>query len=222
MYLPRRRVEEYAKGRTIYDAEQPSTSLYIVILGRVKVASSTGDGCETVSRLVRADGLFGESCLVGGSNCQETATTLDGVALMSWSREEIEQQIECEPRLGLALSQYMVRECLELQDRIESVATHSTPHRVTLALLQLAADLGTEMPEGFTRVASLTHQTIAEFVGTSREMVTCQMNHLRRSGMIGYSRKHIDVYVREMRESLKQQRINIRCGAEGIGRPVGG
>lgn len=101
------------------------------------------------------------------------------------------------------------------------MATHSTPNRVTLALLQLAADLGSAMPEGMTRLASLTHQTIAEFVGTSRELVTCQMNHLRRLGLIRYSRKHIDVDVPAMRQNLNQQGVAVRC-AGGIAQRAGG
>jgi CRP-like cAMP-binding protein len=222
MYLPRKRIEEYAKGRAIYDMDHPSTGLYVISLGRVKIANTAGDGCETVGRIVQAEGIFGESCLIGCSDRNETAIALDNVTLMTWSCGEIEQQVEREPRLGIALSQYLVRQCLELQDRLESMATQSTPNRIALVLLQLAADLGTTMPEGATRVASLTHQTIAEFVGTSREMVTWQMNRLRRLGLIGYSRKHIDVYVPAMRENLRQQGISIRRGPEGIARRAGG
>ncbi len=221
MYLPRRPIEEHAKDSIIYDSERPPHSLYVLILGRVKVSNAADDGCETVGRIVRAEGIFGESCLVGTSNGNETATALDKIALMSWRREEIEQQVEREPRLGMALFQYLVGQCLELQDRIEDMAVHAVPDRVTLALLQLAMDLGTATPEGATRVKSLTHHTIAEFVGTSRELVTWQMNRLRRLGLIQYSRKHIDVYVPVMREHLKQQGISMRR-VEGIAQRVGG
>jgi CRP-like cAMP-binding protein len=215
-YLPRKPVQEYAKGRVIYDAQHPPSDLYVVILGRVKISNVADDGGQTIGRIVRAEGLFGESCLVGPLNRNESASALDNVTLMSWSRAEIEQQVEREPRLGIALSQYLVRECLELQDRIESMAVHKTPERVMLALLQLATDLGTPAPDGATRVASLTHHTIAEFVGTSREIVTFQMNRLRRSGLIRYSRKFIDVYTGAMRESLKQQGASIPRGTEEI------
>jgi CRP-like cAMP-binding protein len=133
----------------------------------------------------------------------EAAVVLDNATLMSWSRHEIEQQVEREPRLGIALAQYLVRECVELQDRIESMAVNKTPERVMLALLQLAADLGSPLPDGSLRVASLTHHTIAEFVGTSREIVTFQMNRLRRSGLLRYSRKHIDVHAEALRETLR-------------------
>ena len=65
-------------------------------------------------------------------------------------------------------------------------------------------------------MASLTHNTIAEFVGTSREIVTFQMNRLRRLGLVRYSRKHIDVYALAMRENLREQGISIPRGAEEI------
>jgi CRP/FNR family transcriptional regulator len=220
-YLPRKPVQEYAKGRTIYDLDHPPTDLYVVILGRVKISNTAEDGCQTVGRIVRAEGLFGESCLVGPLNRNEAASALDNVTLMSWTRAEIELQIEREPRLGIALSQYLVRQCLELQDRIESMAVHKTPERVMLALLQLAADLGNAMPDGSTRVASLTHHTIAEFVGTSREIVTFQMNRLRRMGLIRYSRKFIDIYTAAMRENLKQQGMSIPRGGEEVAQRAG-
>src|ERR1700678_4054840 len=221
MYLPGKAVQEFAKGRIIYDAQRPATDLYVVILGRVKIATTADDGGQTVGRIVRTEGLFGESSLIGPLARSESAVVLDNATLMSWSRNEIEQQVEREPRLGIALSQYLVRECLELQDRIESMAVHKTPERVMLALLQLAADLGSPMPDGSLRVASLTHHTIAEFVGTSREIVTFQMNRLRRSGLVRYSRKHIDVYSQQMRESLRQQGMSIPHGAEAAAQLVG-
>jgi CRP/FNR family cyclic AMP-dependent transcriptional regulator len=218
-FLPRKRVQYFAKGRLIYGVENSARDLYVVILGRVKVSTTADDGVQTVSRMVHAEGFFGEPCLVAPAARRESATALDDVTLMSWSREEVELQIEREPQLGIALSQYLVRECLELQDRIESVASRKTPERVMLALLQLAADLGAPTPEGATRIASLTHQTIAEFVGTSREIVTFQMNRLRRLGLCRYSRKFIDVYAPAMRESLNRHRMSIPRGAEHVERP---
>src|SRR5581483_11507510 len=160
-YLPRKPVQEFAKGRVIYDEHQPNNSLYVVIAGRVKIKSISDDGGQTVGRIVVAEGVFGEYVLVGVSPSSETATALDNATVMGWTRGEIEQYIEREGRLGLALSQYLVRQCIELQDRIESMASYKTPERVMLALIQLAENLGVLMPDGSMRVAALTHHTIA-------------------------------------------------------------
>jgi CRP/FNR family cyclic AMP-dependent transcriptional regulator len=221
-YLLRKPVQEYAKNSIIYDVQHPATDLYLVVLGCVKIGTTANDGGQTVGRIVRGEGLFGESSLIGPVNHTESAIALDTVTLMSWSRNEIEQQVEREPRLGITLAQYLVRQCLDLQDRIESMAFRKTPERVMLALLQLAADLGAPLPDGSLRVASLTHQTIAEFVGTSREIVTSQMNRLRRMGLVRYSRKHIDVSAQALCENLRQQGINVPYGAKNAAQTVGG
>src|SRR5436305_13806994 len=141
-YLPRKPVQEFAKRRVIYDPQQPSDHLYVVILGRVKISNLADDGSQMAARIVAAEGLFGESALIGGQHRSEVAVALDNVSLMSWTVGEIEAQIEREPRLGLALAQYMVRQCLALQDRIESMAIYKTPERVMLALVQLCDSLG--------------------------------------------------------------------------------
>lgn len=206
-YLPRKPVLEFARGKVIYDQQQPNGNLYVVILGRVKIATTGEDGGQTVGRIVCSEGLFGESCLVGGTPRSESAVALDSVNLMAWSRAEIEQHIEREARLGIALSQYLVRQCIELQDRIESMAVHKTPERVMLALVQLADDLGSPSADGSVRLASLTHHTIAEYVGTSREIVTFQMNRLRRMGLLRYTRKFIDIYPQAIMETLRQEGI---------------
>lgn len=208
-YLPRKPVQEYGKGRVIYGPQQPTDCLYVVILGRVKIATTGDDGCQTISRIICSEGLFGESALIQPGRRTESAIALDSASLMAWSAAEVEQHIDREPRLGVALAQYLVEQCLELQDRIESMAVYKTPERVMLALVQLAGALGTPTAEGATRVASLTHQTIAEFVGTSREIVTFQMNRLRRLGLLRYSRRFIDIYPQAMREALHQQGVSV-------------
>ncbi|HUB34441.1 MAG TPA: Crp/Fnr family transcriptional regulator [Bryobacteraceae bacterium] len=208
-YLPRKPVQEFAKRRVIYDPQQPSDHLYVVILGRVKITNTSEDGGQMVARIVSAEGLFGEAALIGGARRTECAVALDNVTLMSWTAAEIETQIEREPRLGLALSQHLVRQCIELQDRIESMAVYKTPERVMLALMQLADSLGTSMADGAVRVGSLTHHTIAEYVGTSREIVTFQLNRLRRLGLLRYSRKHLDIYTRPMQDMLREQGIGV-------------
>jgi hypothetical protein len=65
------------------------------------------------------------------------------------------------------------------------------------------------MPDGAVRVPSLTHHTISEYVGTSREIVTFQMNRLRRLGMLRYSRKFIDVYVQAIEDELRQHAVTL-------------
>jgi CRP/FNR family transcriptional regulator, cyclic AMP receptor protein len=206
-YLPRRPLVEYPKGQVLYSGT--SDSLYLVAAGRVKVATVAVDGCEAIVRIVPPEGLFGESCLVDHEGT-ERAVALDKVQLMAWKRSEIEQQVEKQPRLGLALMEELIMNCLDMEERMQAMANCKTPERVMLSLIQLARRLGALQPDGAMRMAALTHHTVAQHVGTSREIVSSQMSRLRRLGLIVYSRRHIDVYCEAIEETLRGQGLVFR------------
>jgi CRP-like cAMP-binding protein len=208
IYLPWKPIKEIGKNRVVYSPENPTDCIYLIVGGRVKVTTTAPEGYETVARILCTEDLFGGAVLVGGHS-SETAVVLDAALLMSWTRDEIETQIEREPRLGLALAQYFVRQCIALQERIEAVALRKTPERILLAFVQLADLLGTPQPDGAIRIDSLTHQTIADYVGTSREIVTFQMNRIRQLGLIRYNRRYIDVYSRAVAEALRENSIDL-------------
>jgi CRP/FNR family transcriptional regulator, cyclic AMP receptor protein len=195
VYLPRKGVIEYRRGQIIYDEQRPSIGLYLIVKGRVKVSITMEDGSQTVTGVYCADEFFGEAAMLGQPQRQERATTLENTTLMSWTTDEIEDQIERQPKLGMALIQNLVDRCLDFEARLQSMALDKTPQRVALCLLSFARRLGTPGVDGSVRIPPFTHQLLSEYVGTSREIVTFQMNHLRQLGLLRYSRKAIEIFV---------------------------
>jgi CRP-like cAMP-binding protein len=126
---------------------------------------------------------------------------------MSWGAAEIEDQVQRQPRLGLALMQMLVKRTLDYEQRIQSFALDRTPERLINALLHFASRLGIQSDDGLVRIPPLTHQLISEYVGTSREIVTFQLSHLRQDGLLRYSRQGIDVYVDALRNRLKDRNL---------------
>ena len=71
-----------------------------------------------------------------------------------------------------------------------------------LSLLQLANASGAPLAGGWTRIPPLPHRTIAEYPGTSREIVTHEMNLMRQQGLLRYSRAYIEIHMDAVREAL--------------------
>jgi len=200
--LPKSSAREFSRGSVIYPPHRPQANLYLVMAGRVKVSTTPSEG-ETVCRLVFKGGLFGEPALIRAPNRSDTAVALEAVRLMSWTASEIDEQVDLNPRLGLVLCQYLVKQCLDLTDRMQSLVRYDTPKRLMLVLIEIARSAGVEMPDGATRVEPLTHQILSECVGTSREVVTFQLNRLRSLGFIRYSRQYMDVSVPQLEAALR-------------------
>jgi CRP/FNR family transcriptional regulator len=202
MYLPRKGVTGYRKGQVIFAEHQPPMGLQLVVQGRVKVSIPLENGTQTVVNIFTTDDFFGERSLLGTQPGFERATALDNVTLMSWTSLEIEEQVVRQPGLGVALLQMLVRRGLDYEDRLQFFALHNAAERVAVSLLRFAARLGARDEDGSIRIAPLTHQVISEYVGTSREIVTSQMNFLRQKGYLRYSRKGIQVYEDALRDHL--------------------
>jgi len=203
MYLPRKGVNDYRRGQIIFDENQPSRGLHLVVQGRVKVTIPLDDGSQTVVDIYTTDDFFGESSLLGGGPAVERALALDNVTLMSWTNAEIEDQVERQPRLGIALLQMLVKRGVDFEERLQSFALDKTPERVVRSLLRFADRLGSTSEDGSVKIPALTHQVISEYVGTSREIVTFQMNYLRQQGFLRYSRKGIQIYTENLRDHLR-------------------
>ena len=191
VYLPHKSVVEYRRGQVIYDESQASNGVYLVVRGRVKTSVPMDDGSQTVIEIFAAEDFFGESGLLELKQRGESAVALENTALMFWSTAEIEEQVERQPKLGLALIQTLVERCLDFEERLQSFALDKTPERIMRALLRFATRFGARAEDGSVRIPPMTHQLISEYVGTSREIVTFQMNRLRLEGLIRYSRKEI-------------------------------
>jgi CRP-like cAMP-binding protein len=75
--------------------------------------------------------------------------------------------------------------------RIESFASEKAEQRLARTLLYLAERLGRKSEDGRIQIMSLTHELLAQYVGTTRELVTLNMIQFRRHGYLTYSRREI-------------------------------
>jgi CRP/FNR family cyclic AMP-dependent transcriptional regulator len=106
-FLPCSSIAEFRKGQLIYNQDQPSTSIYLVIEGKVKVSRMGDDGRQVVVDIYQPDEFFGESALLNLPHRSEQAAALDRTRLMAWSAAEIEDMVEKRPRLAVALLQIL-------------------------------------------------------------------------------------------------------------------
>ena len=203
-HLPCSSIFEYKKGQMIYNQDQPPTSIYLVIAGKVKVSRLAEDGHQVVVDIYQTDEFFGESALLNLAHRAEQATALENSKLMAWTGAEIEDIITKRPRLAVALLQIQVQRTLEFGLRIESFSVDNIARRLARSLIRFSERLGAPEEDGAMRMAPFTHELLSQYVGTSREIVTHYMNQFRRQGYLRYSRKGIVLYRDAFKEWLRE------------------
>jgi len=203
-HLPCSSIVEYRKGQMIYNQDQPSTSIYLVIDGKVKVSRLADDGHQVVVDIYQADDFFGESALLNLPHRSEQATAMEDTKVMAWSNTEIEDIIMKRPRLAVALLQILVQRTIDFTHRIESFSVDNISHRLARTLIRFSERMGMADEDGTVRMIPFTHEMLSQYVGTSREIVTHYMNQFRKQGYLRYSRKGIVLYHDAFQEWLRQ------------------
>jgi CRP/FNR family cyclic AMP-dependent transcriptional regulator len=203
-HLPCSSILQYRKSQVIYDQDQPSTSIYLVIEGKVKVCRLAGDGHQVVVDIYQTDEFFGESAFLSSAKRDEQAIAIEGTKVMAWTTSEIEDLVTRRPRLAIALLQILVQRSIEFGHRIESFSVDNIARRLARTLIRFSERLGQVGEDGSVQMMPFTHELLSQYVGTSREIVTHYMNQFRRQGYLRYSRKGILLYRDALRDWLRQ------------------
>lgn len=202
-YLPCSTIVEFPKNQKIYSHEQPSTSIYLVIDGKVKICRMTDEGKQVVVDIYQPDEFFGEAAFVGTMERNELAVALEDVKLMMWTITEIEEIAMRRPKLAIALLQLLVQRSMDFGSRIESFSVDNIARRLARALIRFSERLGQPTEDGSVQMIPFTHELLSQYVGTSREIVTHYMNQFRRQGYLRYSRKGILLRRDSLRDWLR-------------------
>ena len=190
-HLPISTTMEYCKGQMIYGPDKFSKSIYLVVAGKVGISQIAEDGSEVLLEIVPPDELFGESAFLGVPRSSEQATAIEKASLMAWSVSDMEDLVTKRPRLAVALLQTLARHNAELTSRIESLSIDTIERRLARALLRFSERLGAPEEDGSVKMMPFTHEMLAQYIGTSREIVTHYMTRFRKQGYISYSRQGI-------------------------------
>jgi len=137
-HLPCSTILEYRKGQTIYSRDQPSTSIYLVIDGKVKVCRHADDGRQVVVDIYQPDEFFGESAFLGPAQRTELSMALENTKVMTWTTFEIEDIATRRPRLAIALLQLLVQRSMDFGTRIESFSVDNIARRLARALIRFS------------------------------------------------------------------------------------
>jgi CRP-like cAMP-binding protein len=189
--LPCSGVVHFQRGEDIFGYLDPPASLYLVIRGKVSITTLAADGSTVLLDIYGAGDFFGETALLGCTSQLQTAAAMDEVDVMRWSVTEIEDLVAHRPRLAIGLMQFLVGRTTHLAERLQSFCVDNISQRLARALMRFSDRFEEPTKRAGFHLPPLTHLLLAQYVGTSREVVTQHMNRLRALGLLRYTRGSI-------------------------------
>ena len=191
------RMSTVGPGRILHHPDEKSEMLFLLKSGRVQIYRISPDGKRFVISNIEPGMFFGEMALLGQAVHDSFAETLEESTLCGISRRDLEYLIGRFPTVGVRIMQTLADRLSEAESQLEDLALKSLTARLATLILRLSTDTN-------ARVMGLTHNDLAERVGTSRETATQALNELKNAGLIAIGRKRIDVLNRQALEDVAE------------------
>jgi CRP-like cAMP-binding protein len=180
-------ITSVSRNRVFYQPEDVSEVLFVVKEGRVQLYRISPEGKKLVIATLGPGTLFGEMALLGQQMHNAFAEALDDCLILVMSRADLERLILNKPAVGLRILESTGKRLRDAEKRLEDMAFKGIPARLASLLLRLAEERGSN------EITGLTHQDLAETIGTYRETATQVLNDMKASGLIEIGRKRIRI-----------------------------
>ena len=160
-----------AKGGILFKEGDEGEHVYVIVDGKLKLGTSSGDGRENLLSILGPGEMFGELSLFDPGPRTSTATAVTDAKLLSLSHEKLIPWLKGNPEVSLHLLARLAQRLRRTNEAVGDLVFSDVPGRVAKALIDLGDRFGKTTPEGLLVNHDLTQEELAQLVGASRETV---------------------------------------------------
>ena len=180
-------IERFAKNQKVFSQGDIADAVFFIQKGKVKITVLSEQGKEAVVGIFTAGQFFGETCLEGEELRASTGQALEECLITSITKAEMLATLAEERNFSALFIGHLLSRNRRIEDDLVDQLFNSSERRLARLLL-LLANFGEEhgkQPLGIT----LSQETLAEMIGTTRSRVSFFMNKFRKQGYIDYNGK---------------------------------
>jgi CRP-like cAMP-binding protein len=184
--LPSARTIEYPTNGTIFSQEDRCTDVHYIKMGVVKLMLVSRRGRSGILGFLGPGDFFGEGCLSGRASYLTSAIALVPTTVNVVKQKKMIEILGAEPAVCSRFINYLLARNHRIEEDLIDHLFNSCERRLARTLLLLA-----QYDKGSTEalvLSQITHDTLAEMVGSTRPRVSVFMNKFRKLGFIHYTR----------------------------------
>ncbi len=174
----------YPKGATLFVEGQKPRGVFILCNGRVKLSTSSADGKTLILRVPEKGEILGLAATVSGQPYQASAEVLEPAQANFIARNDFLEFLKTHGEAALRVAQQLSENYHIAINEMRTIGlSHSAAEKFARFLLEQATEGYKE--EGEVRLTlTLTHEEIAQMIGSSRETVTRLFSDFKRRQLL--------------------------------------
>ncbi len=175
----------FNRGQEVFGPGKGEGLVYIVRAGCIRHYKSLPDGRSINLGLLGPNTVFMQEEDPDGLSSGTTAEALVDSTVSVMEADDLVDLIQRVPELATAVVHGMSRRLSELQTLTEHLLARDTSVRLATTLVSLARGFGRPTADGLTAITlPLTHQNLANMIGSNRVTVTRKLLELQEHGSV--------------------------------------
>ncbi len=180
---------EYEPRQIVYFPDDPCDHVYWVREGRIKVTRVSNDGRSLTFRHLFPGDILGEECLITKGKREAYAEAVVRSVLCLMRSDDFCRVAREESEISLALAKRLCARAVEVEHILAETVFKSVRSRVASGLLRLYS----RVPQTDDSVLRVTHQELADLIGSTRETTTAVLHALRKEGILNMANRRVTV-----------------------------
>jgi CRP/FNR family transcriptional regulator len=194
--------QRFVRGAYIYRAGAPGSHAYLLRSGMVKIHQLSPTGREVILWFCLAGEIFGLAEVTRGGERAVNAQACTELELLAVPQARFREFLAGHPDAALLAMQVLSSRMRALGEIFVNLVSDDVNTRIAKLIVRLAAHYGTRVGKDIVLNIPLTHQEIADMVGTSRQTVTSSFSALNRQGVLSINNHRICIESQELLSEL--------------------
>lgn len=170
-------------GALLFVEGQSPRGVYVLCSGKVKLSTTSKEGKVLILKQAEAGEVLGLSAAISGSSYEMTAETTTPCQVNFISRQDLMTLLQNQSEVGVRAAQALSREFQgAYRDIHDLVLARSSSGKLARLLLSCAPE--SEKTEELRLRSAMTHEEMAQRIGSSRETVTRLLSNLKKKRLI--------------------------------------
>jgi CRP/FNR family transcriptional regulator, cyclic AMP receptor protein len=175
----------YPKGAVLFVEGQPPRGVFMLCSGSVKLTTCSSDGKAIITRIAEGGEVLGLSATVSGRPYMATAETLIPSQVNFIRRDDFLRFLKGNSTACLRVSEHLSNNYHNTFQQVRSLGlSHTASEKLAKLMLEWCEKNGKDTERGITLKLTLTHEEIAQMIGSSRETVTRLLTDFKNKQII--------------------------------------
>ena len=193
----------YPKGSLLFVEGEVARGVFVLCSGKVKLTTSSSEGRTLIVRIAGPGEVLGTSAVLLHKPYEMSAETVEPCQVNFIRTEEFMAWIQNDREAMMSVARQLSGDYYAAQREIRSFGlAQTTTEKLARLVLDWCASGGEKTDKGVRLKVLLTHEEIAQMIGTTRETVTRLLTSLRSKKVIEVKGSTVNVMRMDALEAM--------------------